>query len=143
MCRNLSENSCFGAAYVEKNSRPSHLTAAYGLQQPQRPEPLLQALGELLPVRGTDFGRGEAKAPVEQPNLLQAHERGERSAVWLQGYWGIAEREKAFETFLFVRCICSCEELGGLLNGVIREERGDPSEPVTAQISVLRIKISE
>lgn len=27
------------------------------------------------------------------------------------------------------------------MNGVIREERGDPSEPVRAQISVLRIKI--
>lgn len=71
----------------------------------------------------------------------EPHERGERRAVWLQGYWGIAERGKAFETFLFVRCIFSCEKLGGLLNGVIREERGDPSEPVEAQISVLRIKI--
>lgn len=90
-------------------------------------------------VRGRNFGRGEAKAPVEQPNLLQPHERGERTAVWLQGYWGIAERERAFETFLLARCICSCEKLGGLLNGVIREET--PSEPVRAQISVLRIKI--
>lgn len=90
-----------------------------------------------VPLRGTDFGRGEAKAPVEQPNLLQPHERGERRAVWLQGYWGIAEREKAFETFLFVRCICSCKKLGGLLNGVVREERGDHSEPVRAQMSVL------
>lgn len=73
-------------------------------------------------VRGRNFGRGEAKAPAEQPNLLEPHERGERRAVWLQGYWGIAKREKAFETFLFVRCIFSCEKLGGLLNGVIREE---------------------
>lgn len=69
-------------------------------------------LCQSLAVRGRNFGRGEAKAPAEQPNLLQPHERGERRTVRLQGYWGIAEREKAFETFLFARCICSCEKLG-------------------------------
>lgn len=92
-------------------------------------------------MRGRNFGRGEAKAPEEQPDLLRPHERGERRAVWLQGYRGIAEREKAFETFLFARCICGCEKLGGLLNGVIGEERGDSSEPIRAQIAVLRINI--
>lgn len=51
-------------------------------------------------VRGRNLGRGEAKPPLVQTNLLQHHGREERSPAWLQAslFMGIAVKEKAFET---------------------------------------------
>ena len=101
VCRSLSNNSCFGVAYVKKKIltflSPCCLWITVIVQDPSHH--CSHLVGYCMCVgpsgRGRTFGRGEAKAPLVPTNLLQAHEREERSTAWLQGYWGIAVKGKS------------------------------------------------